>query len=95
MEATSVTKAMIRIGSAQRGYGGKLTTYSRDRRVRDAEGLARASRRGPLADPPQHYPLMGIEEHECGRDGEWLTSHCAMACSTARLKLGGSMAGNR
>jgi hypothetical protein len=51
--------------------------------------------RGPLADPPQHYPLMGTEEHEWGRDGEWLTSHRAMACSTARLKLGGSMAGNR
>ena len=51
--------------------------------------------RGPLVEHPATFPLLGTEEHERGRDGEWLTGHCAMACSTARLKLGGSMAGNR
>jgi glycerol-3-phosphate dehydrogenase len=40
------------------GYGGKLTTYRATAECVMQRVLPVLPGRGPLADPPQHYPLM-------------------------------------
>jgi hypothetical protein len=54
---------MIRIGSAQWGYGGKLTTYRATAEC-VMQVLPVLPGRGPVADTPQHCPLMGTQVHE-------------------------------